>query len=90
MGTVGFWPGKQLVPRVAKPPAQGLARCFAPKPGWLFSLPGPSASLAVLGREGLNSVRGLPPHQYLSAGSKRFSPGSGCGTCRHLRFLVRF
>lgn len=60
MCAVGCWPGEQLVPGVAKLPAQGLARRFAPKPGWLFSLLGLNASLAVLGREGLNSGQREP------------------------------
>lgn len=60
MCAVGFWLGKQLVPRVSKPLAQGLERCITPQPGWLFSLLGLSASSAVPRREGLSSVRREP------------------------------
>ena len=57
---MGCWLGKQPISGVAKLLAQGLARRFTPELGWLFSLPGLSASPAVLRREGLNLVRRKP------------------------------
>lgn len=51
---------KEAVPRMARLLAQGLVHCLAPKPRWLFPLPGLSASLALHRREGLSSLQKEP------------------------------
>lgn len=69
---------------VAKLLAQGLPTPLVSQAWWLLSLLEP----AVLGRGIGLGVEGAP-QKHPSAGSKRFCPGSGCGTCRHRCFVLR-